>query len=143
MPSVDRVGRYFPLTIAAASALPPTPPLAALESWYARASTAALECLTAGATVERLESALAALGPLSFFPPDVTLDAGDTVLARLPSAQGLADAFAHVAAPLLLRELRGATYWWPRFEGDAPPAVVVLRGLPDAAAFARLLDGSL
>jgi type VI secretion system protein ImpM len=131
MPSVDRVGRYFPLTVATASALPPTPPLAALE------------CLTAGSTVERLESSLAALSPLAFYPSDVPLDAGDGVLARLPAGQGLELAFAHAATPLLRRELRGATYWWPRFDGDAPPAVVVLRGLPDAAAFARLLDGSL
>lgn len=143
MPSVDRVGRYFPLTIAAGSSLPPTPPLAALEQWYERAAVAALECLTAGATVERLEASLANLGPLAFYPSDGGLSAGDGVLARLPAAQGLEQAFAHAATPLLLRELRGATYWWPRFEGEAPPAVVVLRGLPDTAAFARLLDGSL
>ena len=143
MPSVDRVGRYFPLTIATASALPPSPPLAALEQWYERAAAAALECLTAGSTVERLESTLASLGPLNFYPSDVSITASDAVLARLPAAQGLEQAFAHAAAPLLLRDLRGASYWWARFEGIAPPAVVVHRGLPDAATFVRLLDGSL
>jgi type VI secretion system protein ImpM len=142
MPSVDRVGRYFPLTIAAASPLPPSPPLAALEQWYERVSSAALECLTAGATVERLESACASLGPLSFYPSDVSIGAGDGVLARLPAAHGLEQAFAHAATPLLLRELRGTSYWWARVEGGAPPAVVVHRGLPDAATFVRLLDGS-
>jgi type VI secretion system protein ImpM len=142
MPSVDRVGRYFPLTIATASALPPSPPLTALEQWYERASAAALECLTAGATVERLESSLASLGPLTFYPSDVAIAPGEGVLARLPAAQGLEQAFAHAATPLLLRELRGASYWWARFEGGAP-ALVVHRGLPDSAAFVRLLDGSL
>ena len=143
MPSVDRVGRYFPLTIAAASALPPNPPLATLEQWYERVSAAALECLTTGATVERLESALASIGPLSFYPPDASTTAGNGVLARLPAAQGLDHAFAHAATPLLLRELRGASFWWARFEGIAPPSVVVCRGLPDASTFVRLLDGSL
>ncbi|HYS14557.1 MAG TPA: type VI secretion system-associated protein TagF [Burkholderiaceae bacterium] len=143
MPSVDRVGRYFPLTIATATALPPSPPLAALEQWYERAATAALGCLTPGASVERLESALASLGALNFYPSDVSITASDAVLARLPAAQGLEQAFAHAAAPLLLRDLRGASYWWARFEGIAPPAVVVHRGLPDAATFVRLLDGSL
>lgn len=143
MPSVDRVGRYFPLTIATSSSLPPTPPLATLEQWYDRASAAALECLTAGSTVERLETSLATLGPLSFYPSDTGLAAGEGVIARLPATQGLERAFAHAATPLLLRELRGASYWWARIEGIAPPAVVVHRGLPDAATFVRLLDGSL
>lgn len=142
MPSVDRVGRYFPLTIATASSLPPTPPLATLEQWYERASAAALACLADGSTVERLEAALARLGPLSFYPPDVSLSPGDAVMARLPSAHGLDQAFAHAATPLLLRELRGASYWWAHVEGVAP-AIVVYRGLPDAATFVRLLDGSL
>jgi len=66
--SVDRVGRYFPLTIATASALPPSPPLAVLEQWYERAAAAALECLTAGSTVERLESTLASPRSLNFYP---------------------------------------------------------------------------
>jgi type VI secretion system protein ImpM len=142
MPSVDRVGRYFPLTIATASTLPPSPPLAALEQWYERTASAALECLMAGATVERLESALAGIAPLSFYPSDGGITPGDGVFARLPATQGLEQAFAHAAAPLLLRELRGASYWWPRIEGVAAPAVVVHRGLPDAATFVRLLDGT-
>ena len=143
MPSVDRVGRYFPLTIATPSALPPSPPLAVLEKWYERASTAALDCLSPGATVETLEAALAAVGALSFYPTDTALGGGNDVLARLPMEQGLERAFANAATPLLLRELRGASYWWPRIEGIAPPAIVVLRGLPDPASFVRLLDGSL
>lgn len=143
MPSVDRVGRYFPLTIATPSALPPSPPLATLEQWYERAAVAALECLTAGATVERLESTLAGLGPLTFYPSDASIMSGEGVLARLPAAHGLEHAFAHAATPLLLREFRGTSYWWARFEGAAAPAVVVHRGLPDAATFVRLLDGTL
>ncbi len=144
MPSVDRVGRYFPLTIARGSSLPPSPPLAALEQWYEGTAAAALACLSEGATVERLEAALAAVGPLTFYAPDapVVLE-NEGVLARIPTMQGLEQGVAHAAAPFLLRELRGATYWWPRFEGEAPPAVAVLRGLPDGDAFARLLDGSL
>jgi len=143
MPSVDRVGRYFPLTIATSSPLPPNAPLAALEQWYEGACAAALECLSAGATIERLESALMSLGPLSFYPSDARIAQGDGVIARLPATQGLDHAFAHAATPLLLRELRGASFWWARFEGVAPAAVVVHRGLPDAPTFVRLLDGSL
>jgi type VI secretion system protein ImpM len=143
MPSVDRVGRYFPLTIAAASSLPPAPPLAQIEQWYERAAGAALDCLAAGSTVERLESMLAGIAPLSFHPAESAFDPGAPVLGRMPAPQGLDHAFGFAAAPLLLRELRGATYWWPRFDGEAAPAVVVMRGLPDAAAFVRLLDGTL
>lgn len=143
MPSVDRVGRYYPLTIAQASSLPPSPPLAPLAQWYERVAQAALACLGPAATVESFESTLAAIEPLAFLAVAAPPAASDGAIARLPATNGLGDAFAHAAARLLLREYRGASYWSARLEEQAAPAVIVYRGLPEAAAFARLLDGSL
>src|SRR5205814_3054836 len=58
MPSIDRVGRYFPLTIVTPCAQPPQPPLALLETWFERATAAALDCLSPGATADQLEQTL-------------------------------------------------------------------------------------
>jgi type VI secretion system protein ImpM len=140
MPSVDRVGRYFPLTIVAPSTLPPGPALAPLETWFERVAMAALHCLTPGASLESLEIALAQ-APVPSFAPIAAL--AEVVPARLPAHNGLTEAFTYAAAPLLHAEYRGASFWWARIEADPTSTLSVQRGLPDAAQFVRLLDGTL
>jgi type VI secretion system protein ImpM len=60
LPSVDRAGRYFPLTIAAATAGagPPTDP-----AWFAALAAAGVAALAEDATLEGFEAAVAALPP--------------------------------------------------------------------------------
>ncbi|MBC7957519.1 MAG: type VI secretion system-associated protein TagF, partial [Cytophagales bacterium] len=61
MPSVDKVGRYFPLLIAReAAALPATAEgLNQLQAWYGHLGASALGTLRPGATLEDFESTLA------------------------------------------------------------------------------------
>ena len=63
VPSVDRVGRYFPLTIAAS--LPENTDMAATFSsssvWFENVEAAALELLKPSASFEKIDPALAAL----------------------------------------------------------------------------------
>lgn len=61
MPSVDAVGRYFPLVVAGSDHNPPMSPeaLDRLAEWYAHTSAAALATLQPGATVDTFESDLA------------------------------------------------------------------------------------
>ena len=63
MPSVDRVGRYFPLLVAQASFSPPLTPraLAQAEHWFAQVQAVMLGTLQAGATVEAFDAALTTL----------------------------------------------------------------------------------
>ena len=143
MPSVDRVGRNFPLTIATAVVHPPRPPFAVLENWFERVAGAALGCLVPEATAEQLETALAAITPFDFVPFDAPLVIGEDSMTRVNTVQGVDVAFARAATILLLRELQGTTLWWARFESENAPTIVVSRGLPQPQAFARLLDGTL
>ena len=71
IPSVDRVGRYFPLTIAASmTALPATPEgYEALLGWLHRLEDTALDALQDDWSIEELEDALSVLTP-----PDVSAD---------------------------------------------------------------------
>jgi len=65
LPSVDRVGRYFPLTVVAElSAMPRSAPeVDGLLAWMQRVEDAALDALQLEWDIEALENALAGLAP--------------------------------------------------------------------------------
>jgi type VI secretion system protein ImpM len=123
MPSVDRVGRYFPLLLAAGwSDGPPDDP-AGLQRWLDALAEAGRDCLRPGASVERLEAALQALPPR---PAAAT-------------AEALPRRLVEQAVP------NGHSLWWspdetPRPDAQAPLAAPVA-GLPQDADFDALLDG--
>lgn len=121
MPSVDRVGRHFPLTIAR-----PAPALGealAARDWFGAADRTARQVLDVQFTIDDFEQALAAL------PPD--------------DAQG-ADA-ATEALALRLRDGQDAgtpdSLWWC---GDAAEGTEFRRfaGLPPESAFAALIGAA-
>ena len=87
MPSVDRVGRYFPLTlIASLAALPQSATeLEALLGWLHRLEDLALDALQDDWSIEELDDALALLPPVS--PPEESAPAAaDAALAELTRA---------------------------------------------------------
>lgn len=118
MPSIDRVGRYFPLTVA--RVLAPFEDFVALacgpQTWFETAEAALLATLDQNAPFEQFE---AALQQLADQPP-------------LPAAEGNALTLARSACS-------GASLWWG--EGGERIAAGLHRclGLPGPAAFAGLL----
>lgn len=147
MPSCDKVGRYFPLLVVQPRASPPADRIAIdhLELWFQHLARAALWTLDEQASIQSFEQALhdAPPWPTSGVPA-----------ALLPAGSGASHAsytLAGRAAPLsgwlhalalqtLQSQLAGTTLWWRCSEG-APATLAVVRGLPDAAAFAALLTG--
>jgi len=142
LPSVDRVGRHFPLTIAVPSEALPRPSLDPLEAWYERVSASALGCLSAETSVEAFEEKLAGLAPLAFGGGASLVHADDTQL-RIDAARGIDAAGADLAREALLRDLALMSFWWARFDTSVAPTIVAMRGLPAPSSFVRLLDGSL
>ncbi len=162
-PSVDRVGRYFPLTIAAAVTRPPRSAVEfePLLTWLHRLEDVALDALQDDWSIDELEDALAPLAP----PAGVAAgdDAGDhlaAIRARLAEAMAgggfvtidavasraqlaslLCDAMpAGGGAPAAPRALaRGVAFWL----ADIPeqPRLLVSKGLPDADDFVRMFSG--
>lgn len=121
MPSVDRVGRYFPLTIAQ-----PFDTLAdalAARAWFAVLDRAARHVLDVDYTADQLEAELRMLPTLDGSAPDGATD--------------------EVAAALLRRcsSPRACSVWWC---GDAAVddegiGFLCFAGLPPAAEFASML----
>ena len=109
MPSVDRMGRYFPLL---GLALAPREadfalPSAADDGWYMALETALLAALDEAATLEGLLDALAAL----------------------PAAPAVAGGGERVDGSL----------WWTIGDGGAAPRKAAFAGFPPPTAFAGML----
>jgi type VI secretion system protein ImpM len=147
MPSVDAVGRYFPLVVAFSTEHAPTEPhaLAQWAQWYDSAGACALQTLQGQAKLNEFESALAAAGtPLTTAPADSALPQAFTSELQLHPAQG---AWPQDAATVVLRSLtarlQGHSTWWVQGDSETPPPVTVMRGLPAADRFVALFQGAL
>ena len=152
MPSVDRVGRYFPLTLVAD--LDPLPASAdALEgllAWLHRLEDVALDALQDDWSIDELEQALArvevpvhAIEPplaqaslLRALETDVAFVPIETLATRADLARVVLGAVATDAAPAMHAVLAGHAFWL----ADQPerPQLLVSRGLPRGDAFARM-----
>jgi type VI secretion system protein ImpM len=137
MASVDRVGRHFPLVLAAGT--PGSLPLAAWmgeAAWFEQLEDLALSTLDAGFGFERFDAALQALECLAPAPPKGTPGAlgWQSGIAGAAEAAAMADAIASEA-------LYGQSVWWTDGSDRVEPCVRLCRGLPSAPAFAAMLGG--
>ena len=155
VPSVDRVGRYFPLTVVARLA-PEDCVLAvacASRAWFEDAEQLVLDALDAQALDfdtfdeqiallrERLdtESATESAQALQVLG-NAPLPAGrwQMPLASAASLQNAVNAYAHREVSRLLAPL---AIWWTEGSNTLTASWLCSRGLPDAAGFAGMLTG--
>lgn len=147
MPSVDRVGRYFPLTVCSRlAAVPDTAVRAeALLDWLDGLEGAALGALDPAARIEDFEEALqrharpeptpGEAGQARSADEDVLMP-GLFMLHEGEVGRWLAQACAD-PEPLL-----GHSLWWSfAVDGDRVPAALV-SGLPSAQSYARMIGGT-
>ena len=147
MPSVDNVGRYFPLLIAQPCNEAPhrTEDLDRLERWFTQLAQAALATLQPGATLERFESELASAPAWpSPAPPLAWAEAQwpDRMHHPMPSGVTLAQDLQRLGAFETLQRFRSCTLWWPLRPGNSDSGLSVAVGLPAAESFAQLLEGA-
>lgn len=132
MPSVDKVGRYFPFTIAQPldDGLMSLARMPALWSWLETIDGLAADALHDDWDVERLESELAR-------------HAGPDVQAEATSEPGLdpAASIAEEADALWRHQSAGIAYWYAHAQ-QAAPRWLRTRGLPDSAAMTGLFGGA-
>lgn len=136
MPSVDRVGRHFPLMIAApvASSTPLTALVAHGIDWYDALEDFARSTLAADFVLERLEPMLAALAPITA-GASVACEAG---AAGWRMASGARDELPPRLADVLLQ---GHSLWWTEGAPAVEASILACRGMPEPQAFASMLDG--
>jgi type VI secretion system protein ImpM len=146
MASVDRVGRYFPLTIA--TPLPPAVNPLQLpgftDSWFDTVESLALRTLDDDRfDANALHEALAAMPPIPIerAEAEVSSAAGSawSVVVLGPPGAKLPLALAHT---LISRESPRYSLWWTPGSDAAAPAGLVVAGLPEPPCFVDLLHGT-
>jgi type VI secretion system protein ImpM len=142
MPSVDRVGRYFPFTIAWPLGDGPagSEQMASLWRWLGRLDELARDALHQDWSVERLEAELVAMALPDLGPPggardEMVLRSPGTLL-ELPAGLDAASVIAGQAQRIWAARARGQA-WWQAVPDEAPQRLIVTQGLPPAAEIGR------
>ena len=134
MPSADRVGRPFPLLLAAA--IDGTPALGDCltlhDGWFARLEALALGALEADFSLEGFDAALRVSGATAGC---IAPAGAETPRAASATVVPLADAALADAG------CAGGSAWWTHGSPAVAPCLVLCEGLPAPASFVALLDG--
>ncbi|MBR1155205.1 type VI secretion system-associated protein TagF [Bradyrhizobium sp. JYMT SZCCT0428] len=149
MPSVDGVGRYYPLTLLAMAdpsySIPP-PDLNIQADWFAAAEGLLLSTLDQANSFESISTALDVM-PVPIAEPEVgtttgTIAIGKTMLGIVISGGAFQDSL------LALRQgnhgaSAAATFWWTEGGRDFSPMALCSRGMPDPFRYSIMLTGAL
>ncbi|WP_207000311.1 type VI secretion system-associated protein TagF [Trinickia mobilis] len=134
MSSVDRVGRYFPFTIAAPVKHGEIAEwLKSAQAWFDDMTRLALATLAPEFVLEAFDAQLNALGPAA------------NVRSAMPwrlsinDDSGVNDRFADLLAAQVTP---GASTWWSEGSDAVPPSLRTGTGLPDGKRFTGLLDAA-
>jgi type VI secretion system protein ImpM len=152
IPSVDSVGRYFPLTIAAElpASVPPMALTIQARQWFRTVESLALQALEAhDFNLDEFDAALQASGTELQRVEEhvfVTLDAEFPQADqhwRLPleSSERVAAALIDPLMAPVARSMRPMSLWWSEGSEHVSPSCLVVRRLPDPARFTAMLDG--
>jgi type VI secretion system protein ImpM len=148
MPSVDKVGRYFPLVVARAAPQAPQSlaGINALEDWFEQVGVAVLATLQPGATLDAFDAALGRLPPWEVPPahpvrrPHMALLAGRE-RCTLDGPAGLAQWLVGCGSLEALQRCAGHSLWWPDHAASSDNSLSIAPGLPDPEHFSLLLQG--
>jgi type VI secretion system protein ImpM len=146
LPSVDRVGRYFPFSVL--RKLPETTSLAALvcqqRSWFMAVEALALRALDGQLPVDRLMEELNRLNLNSqdgyVRQTSARLDAGVVVDLDFDEPSPSA-ALPHLLEAFVGGSFTSYSYWSTDGSDRVEPCLFVTPGMPPAAGGAALLDG--
>ncbi len=140
IPSIDSVGRYFPLMIG--SELGVDVDLTALvtqsDGWYCAVEALILSTLEPGFTLDLLEA------PLSEEPSCASGGPGGDVIIPPPGLYfptGTGERANPVALDLLRQARQPVSIWWTEGSEHVMPCCLVSAGLPAPHSFASMLDG--
>ena len=148
MPSVDGIGRYYPLSLLAIadplSSIPP-PDLNAQNEWFGLAEAFLLSTLDQAHTFEDISAALDAI-PMPLTEASVSgstevLTIGDTMVGTVTAGKTFRDSL------LMLRHSNhetsaAASFWWTEGGGNFPPMALCSHGMPDPFRYSIMLTGA-
>jgi type VI secretion system protein ImpM len=143
MPSVDRVGRYFPMVLAAEmpECRRPGRLFRSAGHWFDAAEALLLSSLEDDFDIETFDSRALALAPPSY-DHGSSQSATGMACITLEDADDLCGAYAQVADELTAADNAGFSMWWTMGTDDVKASLLFGRGLPAPIDFAAFLDGN-
>jgi len=148
MPSLDGVGRYFPLTVFACAdegaAIPP-PELNMQDDWFVATENFLLSTLDQGTTYEAITAELDQLTaplaePPGASPPDLIL-APQGMVGRVPPERSFSQIFAAMRTAHHAKFYGSSTFWWTIGGEGFRPIALGGRRMPDPFLFTEMLTG--
>jgi len=146
MPSVDKVGRYFPLTFASSlsDGVHPFQVIEAGADWFSSAETLALSVLQEDSVnVDTLESSVAALDNAAMQSETDTnpiLEGGEWGLRMTGvTNETISSSVCH---ELVRFQVGPYSVWWTQDSAELPSMGLVAPDLPNPLSFAQLLAGT-
>ncbi|MES2048583.1 MAG: type VI secretion system-associated protein TagF, partial [Pseudomonadota bacterium] len=145
MPSVDRVGRHFPLSLAAGSG-GQVAMLNWLENekpWFDELENLALSSLEPDFQLDDFDAALQKINGLPVGVASNQVDGLDQSAWRfaINDIQGISANIAPVTKDIAQALLAGHSLWWTDGSPHVSPSVLICRGLPSANQFTAMLSG--
>jgi type VI secretion system protein ImpM len=135
MPGVDRVGRYFPFTLARPLAHALLADwLRGAQAWFDTAAELALSTLAPSFDLEQFDAQMQALDTLD------AVDAQDGIRWRYTCAQESEASGVPLGECLAANVAPGRSLWWSEGSAEVPAALRVTTGLLEGQRFADLLD---
>lgn len=146
MPSMDKVGRYFPMTVAAeleagSSALDL---LTNNESWFESIESLLLDALDdESLDLDGFDDAVQAvvLNSVAGTTPSYVVELQSSQCLPLDEQLNVSKALTSLVAPLLQDKLNARSIWWGHGSERIAPVAAVCNGLPAARQFVAMLDG--
>lgn len=142
MPSVDRVGRYFPLVLAQPLDGPVAPDALARDAgdWYVQAEALALAALEETLDLDGWDATVAALpepaGALALCLP------GAPTFGHIADIADAGLTAGRLARARLAPDWRGSSLWWTLGSERIDPCVLLAEGLPPAGTLGSLYTGA-
>jgi type VI secretion system protein ImpM len=150
MPSVDSVGRYYPMTIATMNTVDVNPFIAMQqeEVWFAGVETLALSSLADNFSLEQFNAELSELKP---FDTDKTIAPYEQVTKQasqhawqrtMSNSQAVTDVLPFFVNDFLKENYFAYSLWWTQGSELVAPSLLICEGLPPFNGVAAMFDGN-
>lgn len=153
MPSVDRVGRYYPLTLACSleAGINPLQIVNGSSDWFQRSEELVLTCLDDDFSLESFDSQVMGLGSPVECNPEAQITVAEPVQHQagsgawhiaMPNPNGLRALYPGLSRQLLKELFFAYSLWWTSGSNQIDASLLICQGLPPLDGFSALLSGA-
>jgi type VI secretion system protein ImpM len=144
MPSMDRVGRYFPMAVLRPLLTQAAPITVALcnRAWFEQVEARLLAALDEETLdIETFDQSIEAIG-FRDAPPDIRFNGGAAVRMQGGTEPEIALSLLGISDASLRDASAGLTFWWGNGSDAVAPSLLYNTGLPAPGCYTAMLGGA-